>query len=119
MIREKIIRPIGNLCKRLTWNKKAAHAQMTREKITRPMGNLCKKLTRNKKSEQAKMIREKITRPMGNLCKKLTGNKKTTQAQETKKYIYVFDQVYEQRSGVNSVPLQLQSFQRLLAFPVD
>ncbi len=30
-----------------------AHAQMTREKNTRPIGNLCKKLTGNKKTTQA------------------------------------------------------------------
>ncbi len=58
---------------------------MIREKITRPIGSLCKKLTGNKKAAHAQMTREKITRPIGNLCKKLTGNKKTTQAQETKK----------------------------------
>jgi hypothetical protein len=43
MTREKITRPMGNLCKKLTGNKKAAHAQMTREEITRPIGNLWQK----------------------------------------------------------------------------
>jgi hypothetical protein len=41
-IREKITRPIGSLCKKLTGNKKTAHAQMIRIKITSPIGNLCK-----------------------------------------------------------------------------
>jgi hypothetical protein len=61
-IREKITRPIGSLCKKLTGNKKAAHAQMIRIKITSPIGNLCKRLTGNKKAAHAQMTREKITK---------------------------------------------------------
>ncbi len=58
-----ITRPIGNLCKKLEGNKKAAHAQMDRKRSLGPARHLFKKLTGNKKATHAQMIREKITSP--------------------------------------------------------